>query len=712
MTTSSFSATLPERHPTQILAVVEEKAGRVDFYNAKTNALLGGSKVGSFPHEIAISSDNKLAFVSNFGLHDFDQTTGSAGNSISVIDLETYQEIKTLITGYKNAPHGLKVRPEHPDELYVNTEVDNKIIVFDLVSNQIKKSFPAISGTHNIIFSPDGELLWLMSANNGVTKLSAETGAILGQYKSNSPIRGLSYTPDNNALILSGKDKIELLNPASMQVTQTIGHLGVDQILYSVMTPDNKYILAPAVWNNEVLVIDSKNHNVVKRLVTGLNPVSITFSPDSRFAFVTNGRSSHISRIDLQTLELSEINAKPGTNGIALFSKMINDSTRQQKKIDTLSIGSLLPLSGEKMSLGTNLMLGYEFIRDYINQHGGVKIGEKYYHLIIHYTDTQSDENHLIKLAKELNDEYRTIGLLDYITKGMLPPAELKDLNIIPFFSKLTQYDKVESFLFGDFQNLEALEKYFSQSLDLEMTEESLRAYFTLSFLKHSLDKNMYLANNPQNKPGIVLLHSSSGVKAWDDDWAGILRDRGYNVFVVDSFTPRGYFDRKTIGWENAYQAQLDDLNYAYHLLVNISGADKSRIGLIGYSLGGYSALRAMELDNLGRKKIDVPFKLAASFYGHAQRFNQTEFSGKIALFWGDDDDRAPLQGALALLQNSTPSNIELFHYTGAKHGFDNAYFPESIEITDEEGNIYHLGYNAVAHHQSVNDLVNFLYKL
>jgi DNA-binding beta-propeller fold protein YncE/dienelactone hydrolase len=696
-----------------ILAVVEEKANRVDFYNAKTGATLGGTEVGSLPHEIAISEDKKLAFVSNFGIHDYDQTIGTPGNSISVIDLETFKEKYKLITGDKNAPHGLKIRPEHSNELYVNTEIDNQIIVFDLNTNQVKRRFPVVPETHNFIFSPDGEWLWLMSGKNGVSKLHAETGAIVGQYKSDTSIRGLSYTNNYQKLILSGNNEIIFLDPTSLQVDHKINSLNVDQILYSVVTPNGKYILSPAVWNNEVLVIDTQKEKIIKRIVTGIDPISISISPDSQFAYVTNGRSSHVSKINLHNGILSEIDAQPGTNGIALFSKKIKNVFEQPDIKNNLSLAALVPLTGNDWKDGRNLMLGYEFFRDYVNQHGGIKIGNKSYHLNIHYADTQSDINHLPLLAKEIQYQYPVKAIFDFYSKSLRNNPQIKNISIIPFFTKLNSYSQVDAFLFDDFKNLTGLQKAFTDSLDLNLTEEGLRSYLTVSFLKHSLSKNLYLPmiKDKQSSPGIILLHTSSGVREWDYDWAKLLQERGYSVFIPDSFTPRGYIDRKTIGWDKAYNAQLEDLDYAYQLLINIAGIDAKRVGLMGYSLGGYSVLRAMELDPSSPNKRP-PFKLAASFYGHAHRFSQTNFAGKIALLWGDDDDRAPLSGALALIRNAKESDIKLFHYANAKHGFDNSYLPESVEMTDEEGNIYHLGYNKQARYQSINDLINFLYQL
>ncbi|MBX3708157.1 MAG: hypothetical protein KIT56_02980 [Gammaproteobacteria bacterium] len=241
-----------------------------------------------------------------------------------------------------------------------------------------------------------------MSGKNGISKLHAETGAIAGQYKGEPPIRGLSYTNDYQKLIFSGNNEIILLDPISLQIDHKTNHLNVDQILYFVVTLNGKYILASAVWNNEVLVIDVKQEKIIKRIVTGVDPINISVSPDSQFAYVTNGRNSHVSKINLHTFTLSEITTQPGSNGIAPFSKEIGNPLKQTNKKNSISIATLLPLTGDNWKYGRNLMLGYEFFRDYINQHDGIKIGSKANHLFIYYTDTQSNINHLPELVKEM----------------------------------------------------------------------------------------------------------------------------------------------------------------------------------------------------------------------------------------------------------------------------------------------------------------------
>ncbi len=71
----------------KMLAVVEENAGHVSFYNYENGNKLGSLEVGFLPHEIAISKDGKTAYVSNFGIKDYDSGIGVPGASISVIDI-------------------------------------------------------------------------------------------------------------------------------------------------------------------------------------------------------------------------------------------------------------------------------------------------------------------------------------------------------------------------------------------------------------------------------------------------------------------------------------------------------------------------------------------------------------------------------------------------------------------------------------------------
>jgi DNA-binding beta-propeller fold protein YncE len=108
----------------EMLTVVEQTAGRISFYDTADGKVVGSIKIGSKPHELNISKDNKTAYATNFGLQDYDETIGVAGTSISVIDipgrvekfrLYTFDaEDKKDFSNIDKAPHGLELRP--PEE--------------------------------------------------------------------------------------------------------------------------------------------------------------------------------------------------------------------------------------------------------------------------------------------------------------------------------------------------------------------------------------------------------------------------------------------------------------------------------------------------------------------------------------------------------------------------------------------------------------------
>ncbi|MBV9576651.1 MAG: hypothetical protein JO149_08510 [Gammaproteobacteria bacterium] len=60
-----------------ILTVVEENADYVSFYDTASFKKLASIKVGYLPHEITITKDGKIAFVTNFGIKDYDGGIGS-----------------------------------------------------------------------------------------------------------------------------------------------------------------------------------------------------------------------------------------------------------------------------------------------------------------------------------------------------------------------------------------------------------------------------------------------------------------------------------------------------------------------------------------------------------------------------------------------------------------------------------------------------------
>lgn len=480
-----------------LIVAVEESSSTVGFYDSTTGAEVGRVAVGFWPHEVAIDPDAGLAYVTNFGVKDYDETIGRPGSSISILDLANRCEVGRLYTDVEGvayqAPHGVKLRPGRR-QLYVNVEAGPHpaLVVFDLGASPSAATFsdrslsgptapvagavagaagpparvfrlpgdllvgpqrpaeaetavllaldaaavagpgPAVvemvpatevrehaaeltserglarfgasegadsgagaaaaaagppeqsglpRGAHNLLFSPDGSHLWVFPALFtppfspqpvwGIVRLDPDTGEETARVVTPTAVRGLVYTTDGSSLVAAGAGEIYLLDAAHPETPpRTIGDLGVGQLLYPAVTPDGRYVLAPAVWQSQLLVIELATGRVAARLLTGIDPIQAVMSPDPDRAYVTHGRSLYLSEIDLKALAVSRrLPTRGGPNGlgVAPFTPV--------PKRKVLRLGATLPLSGANFNEGREIRLGYEFWKEQVNASGGMRIG-------------------------------------------------------------------------------------------------------------------------------------------------------------------------------------------------------------------------------------------------------------------------------------------------------------------------------------------------
>lgn len=103
-----------------------------------------------------------------------------------------------------------------------------------------------------------------------------------------------------------------------------------------------------------------------------------------------------------------------------------------------------------------------------------------------------------------------------------------------------------------------------------------------------------------KNLPAVVLPHGGPGARdEWGFDWlVQFLAARGYAVLQPNYRGSTGYgsawFGRN--GFQ-AWQVAIDDVNAAGRWLVSSGVADPAKLGIVGWSYGGYAALQSQVVD-------------------------------------------------------------------------------------------------------------------
>ena len=166
--------------------------------------------------------------------------------------------------------------------------------------------------------------------------------------------------------------------------------------------------------------------------------------------------------------------------------------------------------------------------------------------------------------------------------------------------------------------------------------------------------------------PAVVVLHGCSGFFGGYADIADRVRDWGYVALAVDSLGPRAVTSPCNLSVGQEYDAET-----ALHYLSQQDFVDPARVAVLGYSMGGGSALRIAQRGGVAAE-FDEKFRAAVAYYPWCGGIN-TAMAVPTMILIGTLDDWTPAAAcrelADRLQKDSAP--VDLTIYPGAYHAFN-----------------------------------------
>ncbi len=190
--------------------------------------------------------------------------------------------------------------------------------------------------------------------------------------------------------------------------------------------------------------------------------------------------------------------------------------------------------------------------------------------------------------------------------------------------------------------------------------------------------------------PAIVLAHTCAGVTAHTATWGRLLSDWGYAVVAPDSFGPRGHSGGVCArGTLVSGSERVADVAGALDWLNAQPFVARNRIGLIGHSHGGWTAVRAVQ------KSYDLAargLRAAVAYYPSCSAGNDRDVAVPLLILIGDRDDWTPADNCRRLEKGgfTRPGLVETVYYPNALHSFDS-------RGPDRTAFGHRLGYDVVA---------------
>lgn len=209
---------------------------------------------GEGPHEVAVAPDNTFAVVADYGAR-------TPGQTLTVIDLVAHSVSRTIDLGEHRRPHGILFVDGH--RVLVTTEDSQHLLVVDVVAGVIESA---------------------METAGRVGHMVAVTTDFARAFVPNM------YSDTLACFDLGTRERIGL-------VELGVQPEGVD------VRPHHPEVWVTNRGGDNVSIVDADSLTVVATLPCGQFPIRLKFTPDGRFALVSNARSGDVAVFDANTRE-------------------------------------------------------------------------------------------------------------------------------------------------------------------------------------------------------------------------------------------------------------------------------------------------------------------------------------------------------------------------------------------------------------------------
>ena len=278
--------------------VTNEKGNSISVIDTDKMEVMKTIKVGARPRGIALSKDDSQIFVC---VGDDD--------TIQIVDAKTAKIIGNLPSGPD--PEQLRVSPDGKT-VYVANENDALLTAIDVASRKAVAEFPVGVEPEGVAVSPDEKMIVNTSETTNMAHLiDWPNRKIVANILVDSRPRFAEFKPDGSELWVSSEvgGKVAVIDPMKKVITHKIEFdvpgLRKEQIqpVGIRFTSDGKLgfvALGPA---NRVAVIDGATKRVLNYLLVGQRVWHLALTPDDKLLFTTNGVSNDVTVIDVASLK-------------------------------------------------------------------------------------------------------------------------------------------------------------------------------------------------------------------------------------------------------------------------------------------------------------------------------------------------------------------------------------------------------------------------
>ncbi len=299
--------------PRPALLVLDKDDSKLAIVDPVSLKVVGRVSAGDDPHEVVVSDDGTLAFVSNYGAF------GNPLHTISVIDLVHQQALHAIDLGPLLAPHGLDAAN---GKIYFTAEMSKVIGRIDPTTRQVDWVLGlGQNRTHMVKVS--GDAIYTSNVISDSISVIEKDANAQGWRETVVPVgkgpEGFDVSPDGKELWAANSHDgtVSVVDVTSKQVAQVL-KVPTQFANRLKFTPDGRMVLISDLGTGDLVFVDVKARKEMKRISVGKGCAGILIVPDGSRAFVAVSRDNKIAVVDLKSLTVTAVfSTGKGPDGMA-----------------------------------------------------------------------------------------------------------------------------------------------------------------------------------------------------------------------------------------------------------------------------------------------------------------------------------------------------------------------------------------------------------
>ena len=303
------------------LVAIDKRGSHALFLDPVSYEELGRLALPARPHEVAISADHRLAYVSIYGLGVYGNND-QPGNTIVVLDLAARKQVDEIDLSPYVAPHGLMFGAD--GLLYTSCDQSGVITVVDCEQGEIVGTIDAEStGAHMIAILPDGSKLYSENEEDTFVGVMDPVGhRMMAKIPLPGGAAGICASADGDTVLVVTLDEpaLAVIDTATDRLVRRVQLDGSTIAAQRVRcSPNGRYVV---VTNNDESLVTVLDDGLEQQTTFPVSraPMGVAFHPDGRTALVGNHGAGKITVVDLEAAApIREFEAGVGVETLAFY---------------------------------------------------------------------------------------------------------------------------------------------------------------------------------------------------------------------------------------------------------------------------------------------------------------------------------------------------------------------------------------------------------